>query len=127
MVFLLDANIIIRFLTADHEEHFLKSKDIFKQIEDGKIEAIILDVVVLESFFVLTKLYKLPKDEVLTDLRSILSLEHIVNSDKPILLETLNLMEYKNIYFVDALICAKTKLQNYQAISFGRDINKKCN
>ena len=49
----------------------------------------------MEVFFVLTKLYQLPKSEVLNDLKSILALDGVVNSDKVILNEVFNLIENK--------------------------------
>jgi len=125
MVYLIDANIIIRFLTGDHEAHLKKSIEIFKEIERGDLQVEILESVLMEVFFVMTKFYKLPKDEVIDDLKRILSLQGVVNSDKIIFHEALSLIENKNIDFVDALICAKHKLQDYGKLSFDSDI-KKC-
>jgi len=125
MVYLLDTNIIIRFLVGDDEEFLSKSTKYFEDIEKGLLEVEILSGVLMEAFFVLTKFYKLPKKEVINDLKIIVSLSGVVNQNKPILFETLTLIENKNIDFVDALICAKTKLQNYKYLSFDKDL-KKC-
>lgn len=125
MVYLLDTNIIIRFLVGDHQEHLAKSIEYFKEIESAKLQVEILDGVLMEAFFVLTKFYKLPKDEIINDLKIILALNGVVNSNKPILYETLNIIEVKNIDFVDALICAKSKLQGFSKLSFDKDL-KKC-
>ncbi len=125
MVYLLDTNIIVRFLTGDHQEHLAKSIEIFKDIESAKLQVEILDGVLMEAFFVLTKFYKLPKGEVIDDLKTILALNGVINSNKIILYETLNIIEMKNIDFVDALICAKSKIQGFGKISFDNDL-KKC-
>src|SRR5574344_420721 len=93
MVYLLDTNIIIRFLVGDHEEHLEKSTEYFEQIELGSMEVEILSGVLMEAFFVLTKFYKLPKIEVISDLKTILSFEGVVNKDKVILFETLSIIE----------------------------------
>lgn len=122
MVYLLDANIIIRFLVGDNGEYLEKSTECFRQIEQGSTRVEILDSVLMEVFFVLTKFYKLPKIEVISDLKTILSLEGIVNKDKVILFEALSIIENKNIDFVDALICAKCKFQNYKKLSFDEDL-----
>ena len=124
MVYLLDTNIIIRFLVGDNEDHLKISTEYFEQIEQGSMEVEILSGVLMEAFFVLTKFYKLPKAEVISDLKTILSFEGIVNKNKVILFETLNIIANKNIDFVDALICAKCKLQNYEKLSFEKDLNK---
>jgi predicted nucleic-acid-binding protein len=124
MVYLLDANVIIRFLIGDNEKLLKRSVEYFGQIEKGEIKVEILSEVVMEVFFVLTKFYKIPKKEVISDLKVILSLEGVVNKDKIILFETLNILESKNIDFVDALICAKSKLQGYGKLSFDNDLDK---
>jgi predicted nucleic-acid-binding protein len=124
MVYLLDANVIIRFLTGDDEKFLKKSIEYFEQIEKKELKVEILSEVVMEVFFVLIKFYKLPKNEVISDLKVILSLEGVVNKDKIILFEALNIIENKNIDFVDALICAKCKLQGYGKLSFDKDLNK---
>ncbi len=125
MVSLIDTNVIIRFLVGDHEEHLIESTKIFEAIESRRIEVEILDTVVMEVLFVLIKFYKLPKENVINDLKSILALEGIVNTNKVILFEALSIHLDKNIDFVDALICAKSKIQGYEWISFDSDL-KKC-
>lgn len=124
MVYLLDTNIIIRFLVGDNEKFLEQSTEYFNQIETGALEVEILSEVLMETFFVLTKFYKLPKNEVISDLKTIISLEGVVNKNKIILFEALNIIENKNIDFVDALICAKSKLQGYEKLSFDKDVRK---
>ena len=124
MVYLIDTNIIIRFLVGDHEEHLKIATEIFTKIENAQIKAEILDSVLMEAYFVLVKFYKLPKDEVLEDLKKLIALKGITG-DKILLLETLNILLNKNIDFVDALICAKAKLYGYEKLSFDNDL-KKC-
>lgn len=125
MVYLLDANVIIRFLVGDNEDQLKQTIKYFKQIEECSLEVEILDSVIMEVYFVLTKFYKLDRISVIQDLKSILALDGVVNSDKVILYEALNIVENKNIDFVDALICAKSNLQGYGILSFDKDL-KKC-
>ncbi len=125
MVYLLDTNVIIRFLIGDDELFLKQSIEYFQKIEEASLQVEILEGVLMEAFFVLTKFYKLPKNEVILDLKTILAMEGVINSNKSILHETLSLVESKNIDFVDALICAKSKLQGYGKLSFEKDV-KKC-
>ena len=125
MVSLIDTNIIIRFLVGDHEEHLEIATEIFTKVERGEIEVEILEAVVMEALFVMVKFYKLPKSEVIADLKRLIALRGVVG-DKVLLIETLNIIEDKNIDFVDALICAKSRLQGYGKLSFDKDVNKKC-
>ncbi len=125
MVYLIDTNIIIRFLVGDHKEHLEIATEIFRKVENGEYEVEILESVVMEVLFVLIKFYKLPKDEVIDDLKKIIAFRGVVGN-KVLLIETLNVVENKNIDFVDALICSKSKLQGYEKLSFDKDVNKKC-
>ena len=122
MVHLVDTNIIIRFLVGDHEGHLQKATDIFRAVESGEMEVIILDVVLMEAFFVLTRFYQLPVSEVVDDLKALLTLKGVVNTDKFVLFETLSLVDSRKIDFVDALILAKSKLQGYGTLSFDKDV-----
>lgn len=121
---LIDANIIIRFLVGDDEKLYEKAAKIFESIEKGKQKAIICEAVMMEVYFVMTKFYKLPKVEVINDLKRVLSLDAVMNNDKSILLETLSILEYTNIDFVDALLCSKSKFLDYEILSFDNDIEK---
>ena len=125
MVYLIDTNVIIRFLVGDHPEHLEIATEIFTKIESGDYEVEILESVIMEVLFVLVKFYKLPKSEVIEDLKKIIAFRGVVG-DKVLLIETLNIVDNKNIDFVDALICAKSKLQGYGKLSFDKDVNRKC-
>lgn len=80
---------------------------------------------IMEVFFVMTKFYKLSRSDVIEDLKKIIALQGVVNSDKIIFCETLSLVEKKNIDFVDALICTKHKFQDFGVLSFDENL-KKC-
>jgi len=127
MVSLIDTNVIIRFLAADIEEQHLRSVDMMRQIHTGKLKVEILSEVLMEVLFVMVKFYKETEKDVIKNLQSLLRLEGVVNKDKFILIETLNLMQKKNIDYVDALICTKNILQGYGKISFDKDVMHKCN
>ena len=124
MIYLIDTNIIIRYLIQDNKEHFAKSQKIFKQIERMDMHVEILDGVIMECLYVLIKFYKLPKNEVIDDMRTILYLDGIVNNNKHILLESLTIYKEKNIDFIDCQLCAKRQLENYEIIRFDSDLSK---
>ncbi len=123
MVFLIDANVILRFLIGDDEANFHKSIEIFQKIEEGKIMAEVLPSVMMEVYFVLTKFYKIDKKMAIEDLKKILLLKGIIG-EKILLYETLNLLEKKSIDFVDAYLCIKAKMEGYGIISFDKDLQK---
>jgi predicted nucleic-acid-binding protein len=126
MVYLIDANVIIRFLVQEENELYTKSVQILQDVEKGKLKIEILNEVVMEVIFIMTKYYKVPLPDIVNDLKALLLLEGVVNKDKYIVIDTLMLMQYKKIDFVDALICSKSKLQGYGKINFDNDVMKKC-
>ena len=126
MALLIDTNVIMRYLVGDHAEFLAKSTSLFEAVETGETQIVILDNVIMEAFFVLTKFYQLPKAEVIDDLKTILSFAGVINHDKLEIIETLNLVLYKNIDFVDALLCVKSKLYDLELFSFDEKLVKRC-
>ncbi len=126
MTALIDANVIVRYLLGDHTELSPQGNSIFEQVEQAEKQVIILDSVVMEAFFVLHKFYKLPKAEVLEDLKIILSFNGVINDDKFQVIEALNIVLYKNLDFVDALLCVKSRHYGFELLSFDRKLLKRC-
>jgi predicted nucleic-acid-binding protein len=125
MAAIIDTNVIIRFLVGDHKERLELATTLFEAVARREQEIIILDTVLMETLFVMVKFYGLDKEEVVSDLKAIIALDGVINSDKMILFEALSLHVNKNIDFVDALICAKCALQGHEKISFDADV-KRC-
>ena len=99
---LLDTNVIIRFLLNDHEKLSKKAGKIFKKIIDQKIEAILNHVTTAEVYYVLYKVYELPKKDIVGQLNTIINLGNINIDQKYLILKTLYILEKYNIPFVDA-------------------------
>ena len=115
----LDANVILRYLLEDCEEFISKSKDI---IENNDVY--IRNEVLAEVVYVLEKTYKIPKKEIQITLHNLLKSVNIVVDNKNIINLALTLFENKNIDFVDALLCAYSRLNKEQIVSFDRKLNK---
>ena len=127
MVFLIDTNIIIRFLVADKKEHFLEAKHIFEKIEKGEMKAIILDTVICEVIYVLEKVYTINRAKILQSIQALLLLKGVVNTNKEILIEAITILKNKKIDFIDALLCAQAKLYDYKVMSFDQKLVKCAN
>ena len=121
---LLDTNVVVRFLIRDNEEYFLKSVAIFQDIEEGKIEAMLMDFIVAEIVYVLHRIYRHSKKEIATTLKKLLLYEHLYTENKLITFEALEIYAEKNIDFADAVLCAKQRLEGFEIISFDKDIGR---
>ena len=121
---LLDANVLIRFLTRDHEEHYLKSVEIFRDIESGKVEAMLMDFILAEVIYVLKRIYKYEKSEISSTLKKLLLYKHLYTENKLVTFEALDIYANKNIDFADSVLCAKKKLEGFEIVSFDKDIGR---
>lgn len=121
---LLDANVIIRFLTRDHEEHYLKSIEVFESIESGQTEALLMDFILAEVVYVLKRIYKHEKEDISSVLKKLLLYKHLYTDNKIVTFEALEIYAKRNIDFADAMLCAKKKVEGFTIVSFDKDVER---
>ena len=122
---LLDANIIVRFLMRDNEEHYKIAETFFMALEAGQKYAILLDIIIAEIVYVLKSYYKQDKKYIVDRLELLLQYENLEVSNSAVIIEALEVYANKNIDFADAMLCAKKNLEGYEVMSFDKDL-KKC-
>jgi len=121
---LLDTNVIVRFLVRDNEYYFQKAIRVFQDIEDFKIEAYLLDFILAEVVYVLKRIYKLEKSDITKTLQQLLMYQNLFLENKLVSYEALSIYHDKNIDFADAYLCAKRKLEDFEIVSFDKDLTK---
>jgi predicted nucleic-acid-binding protein len=121
---LLDTNIIIRYLVADDPTLHAKAKEFFDKVIDGSVKAIILESVIAECVYVLTKIYKVPRDRAAGSLIDILHYKGIANNDRQALIQALALFSEQSLDIVDCILCVKAVVADDQLLSFDVDLNK---
>lgn len=94
----LDTSALIRFFTRDDEVKALKVKKLLES--DG--ELLLIDAVLLELIFTLTKFYKLSKTQLLEILRYLISRSNIKVSNET--RRALTLYENNNLSITDCLV-----------------------
>ncbi len=118
-----DTNTILRYLLKDEKRLYEESSKLFEKVRVGDEKIIILESVLVECVYVLTKFYRVPKDEVSERLKDLLYYKGILNKDRKEFIEALTLFAGKNIDIVDCILCVKAK--NYSMILFTFDKNLK--
>ena len=121
--YLIDTNIVIRFLTKDHEILSKKSAEIFEKIERGEIKAKITESVIAEIVYVIMKIYKKDRKFTTDVLKKILNLKGIVNRDKTQLRKALNIFANQKVDIVDAILRARSN-QCLGVLSFDKDLKQ---
>lgn len=98
---ILDTNTILRFLLKDDLNKALAVKSLLSQDKNFYI----YDVIIAEIVWVLLKVYKFEKTEILNKIKNLLALENIFYS-KPRIQEAFDIWEINNISYVDAYLLA---------------------
>lgn len=122
---LLDANIIIRFFQGSEASDYEKSVLILEEISRGKLKALLLDLIIAEIVYVSKRIYKRTKIEISNALTEIILMDSLYVENQAVTLEALRIYAEKNIDFADAILCAKKSLENYELLSFDKDL-KRC-
>jgi predicted nucleic-acid-binding protein len=89
--------------------HSPQSLKLMTQAVQDKIILHLDPLVLAECVFVLTKVYRITKNEVVDKLLRLLDFSAIQSQDKQVLIVALNIYSELNIDFVDAYLSAKTK------------------
>ena len=122
---LVDANIILRFLTQDPPDMAQKSQLLFKQADEGLVGLIILSITVAEVVWVLESYYGYPKNQVAETLSDFLRCEGFIVEQMDLIQEALSLYQKYNLDFADALM-ASTALRKgpLSIFSFDRHFDR---
>ena len=122
-VYLIDTNVILRYLLGDHKTFSPKAKAFMELVSRGIKKAEIPSVVIVECVYVMEKFYKIPKNEIVDTLNKILNFIGIINQDKSEILEALLKYQNSNADVVDCILAAVSSHEKV-IISFDKDFNK---
>ena len=119
-----DTNTIVRYLVADDPVLHAKARDFFDKVNHGSIKAVILESVIAECIYVLTKIYKVPRDRAAGSLIDILRYKGIANDDQQELIRALSPFSEQGIDIVDCILYAKAVAGGDHLFTFDADLNK---
>jgi predicted nucleic-acid-binding protein len=121
--YLLDTNIILRFLLADDPAQTRKATTLITDIAEGRIAAELKDFILLELAWVLEVSCQVPRREIADKLINILNLSGIVNSNRANLIQALLNYKTTKIDLADCLLAAYSS-PDTPVISFDKDFQK---
>ncbi len=119
-----DTNVLIRYLTKDNEVLYFRAKEFFDKVKDGTTRAVILESVIAECIYVLTKIYKVPGKEAADSLIALLHYKGIENPDREELICALTLFSERRIDIVDCILCVKASGPEASLFTFDEELNK---
>lgn len=121
--YLLDTNVLVRFLTGDNAEHLAETRELFALAEKGEHSLSIAPLVVAETIFVLRSVYKHEYKEISGRLQILISQRWLKVEERQILLTALSLLA-DGTHFVDAYLAAKAKAESVELFTFDRKLKK---
>lgn len=119
-----DTNFILRYLLRDNEHQFAETSGFFELVRTGKASALLLESVVVECLYVLTKHYQVPRSEAAASLSGILSYKGITNLDREALVNALALFGEGTLDPVDCVLVAKSAADGLALLTFDKALAK---
>ncbi|MFY9639428.1 MAG: PIN domain-containing protein [Rhodomicrobium sp.] len=123
-IHVIDTNILLRFLLADRPELFERAKALMDEVQAGKRKAYLAESVLAECIFVLTKFYKVPKEEAAGKLTELLDYKGFTGDYLHILRSALAIFISNKIAFVDAIILATARHNGWHLETFDKALSK---
>ena len=119
-----DTNVILRYLLRDHEEMYDRAAEFFDSVKRGEVRALVLESVLVECIYVLTKFYEVPREKTAAALQELLRYRGIVNDDREQLIRALGLYAQTSVDPVDCVLYVKSIPENREPFSFDSDLDR---
>jgi predicted nucleic acid-binding protein len=118
-----DANVVLRFLTAEPADQAEKALALVRLAENGKVLLRLSSVTVAEIVWVLTSFYDQPKPKVAETLAAFFSAPGIRVEDSQNVLAALTVMAAKNVDYADALLAQIARSHGDSVATFDADFD----
>ena len=124
--YLLDANVVLRFLRWDRLRVAVAADALFARAECGEIRLILDCLILAEVVFVLQSFYKLGREVIADALFDLINSGGTVETGRPELLDDMleRHPQHPQVDFGDAMLGALAAEQNISIASFDRDLDR---
>ena len=121
--YLLDTNIILRFLRGDHATHSPRSKALFDKARNGNVILEIPFIAIIETLHTLLKFYKVEKQLACQEILKILNSRGIRFTGPHWIFEAFNEFLTRKISFGDVCIACEARSSGRVIASFDGDFD----
>lgn len=115
---LLDANVVLRFLLNDDAIQASQAENF---ISSNKVTVLL--GVLAEIVYVLTGVYKVPRNKTASILTGFGKLPNVNFEDKEIAFESLDKFSKDKIDFIDCILISYNQIKGYPVVSFDKKLN----
>ena len=126
MRYILDTNIIIRFLANDHPEHSLDSYRLFEKASKGELILLLDPIIITECVHVLKgKYYQLSREKICELLTKIIEFTEVESDQKDVTIAALVHFSVHNVDYPDAYLAATAEKKRLGVLTFNTKDFKK--
>ena len=122
--YLLDTNVLLRFLLDDHLELSRATARLFQQAADEKCLLILADLCIAEAVWVLTSYYKIERQKVADSLAKLLLKAGVQCPSLEPVLDALARFKATNCDFFDCYLAGQAVSSGIAIASFDKDFRK---
>jgi len=122
--YLVDTNILLRFLTGEPAGHAAAARKLFLRAQAGEIVLDISPVIVAETFYTLLSFYGAERKAVAEKLGTLLQQRGVKLRESSQVLAALTRLQTINVAFADAFLTAGAAEEKVPIASFDRDFDK---
>jgi len=113
-----DTNAIVRYLLADDPAQSPRASEFFARVRGGEQRVLVLEGVIAETIYILTKSYRVPRQQAAAGLQGLLGYRGVVNQDRAALVDALELFARGRLDIVDCILVAKARHGHSEPFSF---------
>jgi len=119
--YLLDTNVLIRFLREDHEEHSPAAQGLFLEALSGECVLILTEVAVAEAVWVLLSVYKIDRRQIAEELQFVAKSPGVRCVNRNELLDALDRFAITRFDFLDCYLAAMAAASGDHVATFDND------
>ena len=120
---LLDANVLLRYLTNDDARKASACEQLFRRAAKGTLNLVVSDLCLAEVAWTLDSFYGLDARQIASQITAILNTPGIKCSDLSLWLDALNRYTQHHVDFIDAYHAALAALAGQKLYSYDRDFD----
>ena len=122
--YLVDTNVLLRFLLKSDQKSYLAAKKKFGQAKDKKIKIVIPSEVIPEIVYVLNSVYQIPRDEITNKLKHLLKISYLDCDYRKTWIKVLDIYQKIKVDCVDIFLVVKAREQQMKVLSFDHDVKR---
>jgi len=121
---LLDANVLLRYLTGDPAAMADRARVLLERAETGEVVLILTPLILAECVWVLKSFYKHPLGAIAQALQQVLALDGLRVQDAALVTDALISMARANVDFADAYLTELGKAGGLKVATFDQDFRR---